>query len=223
MTNHQDEADAADRLDWESPIETEVVDTEIIDEDSFPPLDLDLPDDPVEATEVLIAALRQSKAQGAEYLDKWQRSAADFDNLRKRNLRELQQIRSIAAERVVSSMLPTLDSFQAALELPAKTDNEIKLLAGIQATYAQLMEVLTREGLTPIPGVGAPFDPAVHDAVTHLGDGATLVVIGELRRGYRLNDKVVRPALVAVGPASDQAAAGTGSDEDQADQDEDRE
>lgn len=184
--------------------ELELVEAEILEDEGAEPLPFDVPEDPVEANEVLTAALRQSLAQEAEFLDRWQRSAADFDNLRKRSLREQQQVRSVAAERVVGAMLPTLDSFQAALDLPAETDNEKKLLAGMEATYLQLMDVLTREGLAPIPGVGAPFDPAIHDAVTHLGDGETLVVVGELRRGYRLNDKVLRAALVAVGPATDE-------------------
>jgi molecular chaperone GrpE len=184
--------------------DVEVVEAELLDDELAEPLPFDVPEDPVEANEVLTAALRQSLAQEAEFLDRWQRSAADFDNLRKRSLREQQQVRSVAAERVVGAMLPTLDSFQAALDLPAETENEKKLLAGVEATYLQLMDVLTREGLDPIPGVGAPFDPAVHDAVTHLGDSETLVVAGELRRGYRLNDKVLRAALVAVGPATDE-------------------
>lgn len=184
--------------------ELELVEAEILEDEGAEPLPFDVPEDPVEANEVLTAALRQSLAQEAEFLDRWQRSAADFDNLRKRSLREQQQVRSVSAERVVGAMLPTLDSFQAALDLPAETDSEKKLLAGMEATYLQLMDVLTREGLAPIPGVGAPFDPAIHDAVTHLGDGETLVVVGELRRGYRLNDKVLRAALVAVGPATDE-------------------
>ncbi len=184
--------------------EVEVVKAELLDDEMAEPLPFDVPEDPVEANEVLTAALRQSLAQEAEFLDRWQRSAADFDNLRKRSLREQQQVRSVAAERVVGAMLPTLDSFQAALDLPAETENEKKLLAGMEATYLQLMDVLSREGLAPILGVGAPFDPAIHDAVTHLGDSETLVVVGELRRGYRLNDKVLRAALVAVGPATDE-------------------
>ncbi len=182
----------------------EVVEAELVEDGVAEPLPFDVPEDPVEANEVLTAALRQSLAQEAEFLDRWQRSAADFENLRKRSLREQQQVRSVAAERVVGAMLPTLDSFQAALDLPAETDNEKKLLAGMEATFLQLMDVLTREGLAPIPGVGAAFDPAIHDAVTHLGDSETLVVVGELRRGYRLNDKVLRAALVAVGPATDE-------------------
>ncbi len=184
--------------------DVEIVEAELVEDGVAEPLPFDVPEDPVEANEVLTAALRQSLAQEAEFLDRWQRSAADFENLRKRSLREQQQVRSVAAERVVGAMLPTLDSFQAALDLPAETDNEKKLLAGMEATFLQLMDVLTREGLAPIPGVGAPFDPAVHDAVTHLGDSETLVVVGELRRGYRLNDKVLRAALVAVGPATDE-------------------
>ena len=184
--------------------DVEIVEAELLEDGVAEPLPFDVPEDPVEANEVLTAALRQSLAQEAEFLDRWQRSAADFENLRKRSLREQQQVRSVAAERVVGAMLPTLDSFQAALDLPAETDNEKKLLAGMEATFLQLMDVLTREGLAPIPGVGAPFDPAIHDAVTHLGDSETLVVVGELRRGYRLNDKVLRAALVAVGPATDE-------------------
>ena len=200
MTSPHDEAtdnvvEAAD---------VEIVEAELLEGEVAKPLPFDVPEDPVEANEVLTAALRQSLAQEAEFLDRWQRSAADFENLRKRSLREQQQVRSVAAERVVGAMLPTLDSFQAALDLPAETDNEKKLLAGMEATFLQLMDVLTREGLAPIPGVGAPFDPAIHDAVTHLGDSETLVVVGELRRGYRLNDKVLRAALVAVGPATDE-------------------
>lgn len=203
MTADHDQPTAAEGVhDHEDLAEGDIVEAEVVEAEVIePPLDLDLPDSPEEAVAVLMSALRTSMSQAAEYLDAWQRSAADFDNLRKRSLREQQQIRSVAAERVVISMLPTLDSFQAALDLPAETDNEIKLLAGIEATYVQLMDVLTREGLAPIPGVGAHFDPSMHDAVTHLGDGDTLVIVGELRRGYRLNDKVIRPALVAVGPA----------------------
>ncbi|MDH3194206.1 MAG: nucleotide exchange factor GrpE [Acidimicrobiia bacterium] len=207
MPSPHDEAtdNVAEPTDVEVVDDVEVIQADLVEVEAAEPLPFDVPEDPAEANEVLTAALRQSLAQEAEFLDRWQRSAADFENLRKRSLREQQQVRSVAAERVVGAMLPTLDSFQAALDLPAETDNEKKLLAGMEATYFQLMDVLTREGLAPIPGVGAPFDPVIHDAVTHLGDGEPLVVVGELRRGYRLNDKVLRAALVAVGPATNEA------------------
>lgn len=170
------------------------------DVDDLPPLDFDLPEDPVEATDLLVAKLRESKAESASHLDQWQRAAADFENLRKRSMREQQQTRALASERVVNSLLSVLDSFQAALDLKAETENETKLLGGMEATYTQLMDVLRGEGLEPVAGLGAPFDPTVHEAISRLGEDDDLVVIGELRRGYRLRDKVLRPAMVAVGP-----------------------
>lgn len=207
MTNHHPSDDTAPIDTHEVTDTDELIDAEVVEE--LPPLGIDLPDDVIEANEILKSALREAKAEAANYLDSWQRAAADFDNLRKRSLREQQQVRETAAERVVGSLLPTLDSFQAALELPTETDNEAKLLDGMRATLTQLLDVLAREGLQPIPGVGAPFDPNVHEAVTQLGDGDNLVVVGELRRGYTLRDKVVRPASVAVGPGESEAQDAT--------------
>ena len=205
MTTEHEATESSDEVEDSEPLGAPTDPADVLEEIELPPLAIDLPDDPEEANEILITSLRQSLAQEAEYLDSWQRAAADFDNLRKRSLREQQQIRQLAAERVVGALLPTLDSFEVALGLPATTDNEVKLLEGIQATYDLLMEVLGREGLDLVPGIGAPFDPAVHDAVSRLGEGEELVVIGELRRGYKLRDKVVRPAIVAVGPPAEES------------------
>ena len=204
MTTDHEATDSSDDVTDSAPIDVPADLAEVFEEIELPPLAIDLPDDLEEANEILIASLRQSLAQEAEYLDSWQRAAADFDNLRKRSLREQQQIRQLAAERVVGALLPTLDSFEVALGLPATTDNEIKLLEGMQATYDLLIEVLGREGLDRVPGMGAPFDPAVHDAVSQMGEGGELVIIGELRRGYKLKDKVIRPAMVAVGPPAEE-------------------
>ena len=204
MTTDHEATDSSDDVTDSAPIDVPADLAEVFEEIELPPLAIDLPDDLEEANEILITSLRQSLAQEAEYLDSWQRAAADFDNLRKRSLREQQQIRQLAAERVVGALLPTLDSFEVALGLPATTDNEIKLLEGMQATYDLLIEVLGREGLDRVPGMGAPFDPAVHDAVSQMGEGGELVIIGELRRGYKLKDKVIRPAMVAVGPPAEE-------------------
>ena len=204
MTTDHEATDSSDDVTDSAPIDVPADLAEVFEEIELPPLAIDLPDDLEEANEILITSLRQSLAQEAEYLDSWQRAAADFDNLRKRSLREQQQIRQLAAERVVGALLPTLDSFEVALGLPATTDNEIKLLEGMQATYDLLMEVLGREGLELVPGMSAPFDPAIHDAVSQMGEGGELVIIGELRRGYKLKDKVIRPAMVAVGPPAEE-------------------
>ncbi|MEX0756329.1 MAG: nucleotide exchange factor GrpE, partial [Acidimicrobiia bacterium] len=103
-----------------------------------------------------------------------------------------------AAERVLSAMLPVLDSFDAALAIEARTETEEQLLRGMRSTRTQLMDVLAREGLEPIETVGMPFDPEVHEAVMTSGGDGSLVVSEELRRGYRLRGRVLRAALVAL-------------------------
>jgi molecular chaperone GrpE len=163
---------------------------------------VDLPDDPDDAVEVLLAALHDARAEAGTYLDDLRRVAADFDNFRKRAIRDQQTIVDRAAERVLSSMLPVLDSFDAALAIEATTEAEEKLLRGMRSTHAQLMDVLTKEGLEPIPTVGEPFDPEVHEAVMTSGGDGPLLVSRELRRGYRLRGRVLRAALVALEPSN---------------------
>lgn len=161
-------------------------------------LGLDLPEDPHEATQTLLAAVHEARTEAGTYLDDLRRVAADFDNFRKRAIRDQQTIVDRAAERVLSAMLPVLDSFDAALAIEAHTETEEQLLRGMRSTRSQLMDVLAREGLEPIETVGLPFDPEVHEAVMTSGGDGALVVAEELRRGYRLRGRVLRAALVAL-------------------------
>ncbi len=160
-------------------------------------LGLQLPEDPAESIDVLLREVATARADAQTYLDDLRRVAADFDNFRKRAIREQQQIVERAAERVVREMLPVLDSFDAALAIDAETETEKKLLGGMRGTREQLMDVLSREGLEEIPTWEEPFDPEIHEAVMSSGDGR-LVVDQELRKGYRLRGKVLRAALVSV-------------------------
>ena len=161
-------------------------------------LGLDLPDDPDEAIQFLLGAVHDARAEAGTYLDDLRRVAADFDNYRKRAVRDQQTIVDRAAERVLSAMLPVLDSFDAALTIEPSTETEEQLLRGMRSTHSQLMDVLMREGLEPIPALGEPFDPEVHEAVMTTGGDGPLVVADELRRGYRLRGRVLRAALVAL-------------------------
>jgi molecular chaperone GrpE len=169
--------------------------------DQSPPdpaeLGIVLPDDPQEAIALLLTELRDARAEATSYLDDLKRVAADFDNYRKRALREQQAIIERASERVVRELLPVLDSFDAALAIEPQTETEEKLLAGMRSTYNQLMEILRKEGVEVIPTWDEPFDPEVHEAVTSPPEGSGRLMVGrELRRGYRLKGKVIRPALV---------------------------
>ena len=164
-----------------------------------PPVTIELPEDPAEAVPVLVSALVQSQTEAAEYLDAMQRLAAEFDNFRKRAARERDEIVERASQRLIEKLLPTLDSFDAALAYEPQTEGDEKMLAGMADTHRQLMEALATDGFEPIEATDVPFDPAVHEAVTGPGgDGDGELLVSEMRRGYTLRGRVVRAALVAV-------------------------
>ena len=161
-------------------------------------LGIDLPEDPSEAIEVLLAHLEESRDEATSYLDDLRRVAADFDNYRKRTTREQAATLDRAAERVVRELLPVLDTFDAALGTAAETDTERQLLSGMISTREQLLAALEKEGLEVVPTLGEPFDPEIHEPVGAPGGTNDLVVSSELRRGYRLRDRVLRPAMVML-------------------------
>lgn len=163
-------------------------------------LGLELPDDPAQAGGLLLRLLLESREEAGEYLTMMQRVAADFDNYRKRVERDHLENVTRASQRLVERLLPALDSFDAALGYEPQTPTEEKILDGMRGTHSQLMDILADEDLALIPAVGELFDPAVHEAVASPeseGDGP-LVVTQELRRGYRMKGRVVRPSLVIV-------------------------
>ncbi|HEX9865396.1 MAG TPA: nucleotide exchange factor GrpE [Acidimicrobiia bacterium] len=161
-------------------------------------LGLQLPDDKDEAVELLLAHLEQSRDEATSYLDDLKRVAADFDNYRKRTTREQALVLDRAAERVVRELMPVLDSFDAALATEASTDAERQLLAGMINTREQLLRALEQEGLEVIGSIGEEFDPEIHEAVGAPDGTGDLVVSEELRRGYRLKGRVLRPAMVML-------------------------
>ena len=162
-------------------------------------LGLDLPDDREEAVDVLLDALATTREAADAYLGDLQRVAAEFENFRKRAARERDETISRAAQRVVQALLPVLDSFDQAFAHRAQTPGEEQVLAGVRGTFHQLLDVLSKEGLELIPAVGEEFDPQVHEAVAGGGEG-DLMVSQELRRGYTLKGRVLRPAMVVVAP-----------------------
>lgn len=161
-------------------------------------LGIDLPEDRDEAVDVLLSRLEQSMDEASSYLDDLKRVAADFDNYRKRTTREQATILDRAAERVVLGLMPVLDSFDAALGTTAETEAERQLLAGMINTREQLLKALEQEGLVVVPTVGEPFDPEIHEPVGAPGGATDLMVSEELRRGYRLKGRVIRPAMVML-------------------------
>jgi molecular chaperone GrpE len=165
-------------------------------------LGLELPDDPDEAVKLLLVELAEARDEATSYLDDLKRVAADFDNYRKRTTRDSATMFDRAAEKVVRSLMPVLDTFDAALNAEPKTETEKQLFSGMLNTREQLLDALKSEGLEVIPTIDEPFDPEVHEPVGAPGGNGELVVTEELRRGYRLGGKVLRAALVSVEPTS---------------------
>ncbi len=182
--------------------EPEVVPAEVVsEEEPIDPRDLGLalPEDPSQAVQALLRTVADLRSEAGSYLDDLQRVAADFDNYRKRMLREQAQNIERAAERVTRNLLPVLDSLDAALAAEASSPTEQKLLEGMRGTRTLMLDILQSEGLEPIPALGVPFDPEIHEAVLAPSEGeGTLVVTSEMRRGYTLHGRVIRAALVAV-------------------------
>ena len=137
-------------------------------------------------------------AERDEYLDLAQRVQAEFENYRKRAVREQERLVAHAHERLVRELLPILDDLERALEA-AERHEEAKLVDGVKLVEQSLRRALAKEGLVEIETEGA-FDPHVHEALlTKPGDGADSgAVLEVVQRGYRVGDRVVRPAKVIV-------------------------
>jgi len=158
--------------------------------------------DAVSELEASIDALEcrvtDAEAQRDEYLKDLQRLAADFDNYRKRVAREQVEWTSRANERLLNELLPVLDDLERALEAAAEHE-EAKLEEGVRLVHRSLLGLVERHGLSEIETEGA-FDPHVHEALlAQPGEGADEgAVLQVLQKGYRLGDKVLRPARVIV-------------------------
>jgi molecular chaperone GrpE len=127
---------------------------------------------------------------------------AEFDNFRKRTLREKSDIIRNAGENVLKGLLPIVDDFERGLEATAKATDPESIRTGMELIYNKLIKYLAQNGVTPIESTGKPFDADLHEAIANVpvpDESQRGVVIDTLTKGYILNDKVLRHAKVAVG------------------------
>ena len=152
-----------------------------------------------ERIEELERELADVRARGEEHLYNWQRSAADFANFKRRTEEERTTVGQFSTAVLIGKLLGVLDDFDRALEsVPPEAHDA--WIEGVKLVERKLRGVLESEGVTPIEAVGQPFDPNLHEAVAHeeTTNHADNEVIGEVQRGYRLHDRVIRPSLVRV-------------------------
>jgi molecular chaperone GrpE len=170
-----------------------------------------MPED-VENTEEVeqpeLVELEALRAENEELIDTLQRVKAEFDNYRKRAARDQENLVARAGERIVKELLPVLDDLERVLEA-AEQHEEAKLEEGVKLVHRQLEQLLEREGLAPVATDGK-FDPHVHEALlTQPSAAEEGAVIEVLQKGYRLGDRVLRPARVVVaGPKEEHASDG---------------
>lgn len=144
--------------------------------------------------------LAQAKAEAADYKDRWMRSQAEFANARKRMEKQRLDTYNNAKAEIVLQLLPVLDDFERAVNNAPENVREDNWYEGIELVEKKLKGVLENLNVTSVTAVGAPFDPNWHEAISQEAseEHESGVVSRELQKGYKIGDKVIRPALVVV-------------------------
>ena len=145
-----------------------------------------------------LARLSRLESERDEYLDTLRRVQAEFENYRKRVIKEQTALVDRATEGLVEQLLPVLDSFELALKNADDAADFEGVRKGVELVYAELLGVLEKAGLSRIEAEGKPFDPNVHEAVMQEEGDGDPVVSDVLRTGYTLKGRVLRPAMVKV-------------------------
>lgn len=164
-----------------------------------------LPDLLAQLQEKLQQAVRQkaeSERKVAEYLDKLQRLQADMENIQKIAKRQVEVVTSQASERLLMKLLPSLDALRQAVKIASSNDSlpRDEIAVGLKMLQEQLAQVLETEGLEEISALGQPLNPELHEVVSYVetDEKPDNIVVEEVRKGYSLNGRVIRPSLVVV-------------------------
>ena len=175
------------------------------------------PDDPPGEAAAKPASLEEqlvaAKVDAEKYLNNWHRAEADFQNYKKRTDQERDELRRFGNVSIIINLLPVLDDFERAF---ASLDSHLAGLSwfdGILLIYRKLRQLLENAGVTQIETEGQSFDPRFHEAVAHV-DGEEGKVISEVQRGYKLHDRVLRPAMVVVGKGKGSEEEGSAKKEE---------
>ena len=155
--------------------------------------------------------LVDARAEAARMKDQWVRTAADFDNYRKRARRDVDDARRGGREEVLKEMLPVFDNLERAIH-SAQRATEVKPVAeGLSMIVKQFVDTLGRVGISKVPTTGNPFDPSIHEAIQQVesADHPPGMVVAEVQPGYMQGDRLVRAAMVVVSKAP---AATAGND-----------
>ncbi len=140
----------------------------------------------------------EEQSEADKYLDNWKRTQADFINYKKRTEQEKEETVKFGNSMLLLAILPVLDDLQRALDSVPEDIKDLPWVEGIRLIERKFSSSLETQGVKLIKTEGEAFDPSVHEAALHV-DGEDGMIINELQKGYKLYDRVIRPAVVAVG------------------------
>jgi molecular chaperone GrpE len=171
-----------------------------------------------EAAPVSVDPVAEAKAEALRFKEQWMRSAADFDNFRKRSRKELEDTRKAGREELLKDLLPVFDNLERAMT-SAERATEVKPVSdGLKMVLRQFTDTLGRSGITKVPTVGSMFDPSLHEAIQQVetDEHPPGTVVAEVQPGYLQGDRLVRAAMVVVAkpkPSTDGGKEPAGSTE----------
>lgn len=150
----------------------------------------------------------EKSPEAQEYYERLLRCAAEMENLKKRQEKEKAELLQFANENLIKELLPVVDNLERALEHGRQLDAPPPLMEGLELVHQGFLKALTRFGVTPILCVGQPFDPAFHNAVMQeeTMEAEDCTILKELQKGYLLQNRLLRPAMVVVAKNTQKAA-----------------
>lgn len=154
----------------------------------------------VASEEAPVDALASAQAEAAKLKDQLLRAAAELDNVRKRGRREAEDARRAGREEVIRDLLPVFDNLERALTSAQKAEDVKAVAEGLGMVQRQFLDTLGKVGMTRVPGVGASFDPSMHEAIQQVvsAEHAPGTIVAEVQPGYMQGDRLVRAAMVVV-------------------------
>jgi molecular chaperone GrpE len=160
--------------------------------------------------------LADARAEAAKMKEQWIRTAADFDNFRKRVRRELEDNRKAGREELLKDLLPVFDNLERAIQSAQRAQDVKALAEGLQMVLRQFTDTLGRSGIQKVPTMGKEFDPSVHEAIQQVetDEHAAGTIVAEVQPGYLQGDRLVRAAMVVVAKPKPKEDEGDGKKAD---------
>lgn len=185
--------------------EKEILEEEVNTEETVEDIAEEVVEEAVEAEDTAEEAVELPdanalQAQLDELNQRFLRTAADFENYKRRTALEKDDLLKYSNAKIIGEILPVLDNFQLALKTPGDSKEVQNVVKGVDMIYRQLLQVLENAGMTKIEAVGHAFDPNLHEAIMQVDDDSVPedTVVEELRAGYMLKERVIRPSMVKV-------------------------